>query len=98
MANYFEFVLLLFYIKLITIGVNAPDVCTEQPHNNSSTFCDYHAKVATEKGYPTDLRGFLKFCGVHKLAGIVLLHKNSSQCTVHRFKTIMNALTITLQA
>ena len=69
--------------------MNAPDVCTEQPHNNTSAFCDYHAKVATEKGYPTDLRGFLKFCGVHKLAGIVLLHNNSSQCTVDHLKIII---------
>ena len=43
-------------------GINFPDVCPEQPHK-STIFCTQHLAVALNKGYLTDLKGFLAFCG-----------------------------------
>ena len=44
-------------------GVNFPNVCTEEPAGNSA-FCAYHLRLAKDRGYPTDVRGFLSYCGV----------------------------------
>ena len=46
-------------------GITFPDVCPQQPKGNS-VFCPAHLQVAKQRHYPTDLRGFLEFCGVGK--------------------------------
>ena len=53
-------------------GVNFPDVCPEQPHK-STIFCAEHLAVALNKGYPTDLKGFLAFCGSNPDNGMFAL-------------------------
>ena len=46
--------------------LNYPDVCTEAPETGKA-FCEEHVAYLTRKhpNVPTDLRGFLKYCGVH---------------------------------
>jgi hypothetical protein len=39
-----------------------PNVCTEYPASGSA-FCDHHAKIVENQGYPSDLRKFLEKCG-----------------------------------
>ena len=46
-------------------GITFPDVCPEQPKGNC-VFCPAHLRVAEERQYPTDLKGFLKFCNIGK--------------------------------
>jgi hypothetical protein len=45
--------------------LNYPNVCTEPPQHGKA-FCEQHVEYLTRKhpGVPTDLRGFLKHCGV----------------------------------
>ena len=50
-------------------GVSYPDVCTEQPVGNSA-FCAYHQTQAISREYPTDVKGFLSFCGTSSKAHI----------------------------
>lgn len=47
-------------------GITFPDVCPEQPKVNS-IFCQAHLQVAQERQYPTDLRGFLKYCKIGEI-------------------------------
>lgn len=44
-------------------GVNAPDVCCNQPETNKIAFCHMHKELALQKGIPTDIKGFIKYCG-----------------------------------
>ena len=45
--------------------VNFPNVCTEEPSNPDSAFCEKHFTVAQERGVPTRLREFVHdFCGM----------------------------------
>ena len=53
--------------------LSTPDVCTEQPLNNETAFCSQHFELAVQRAYPTDVRGFLKFCGATAAAGIMSL-------------------------
>ena len=52
----------------IDLNLDIPPVCTRQP-DHGSAFCAEHAACASSLGYSSDLRGFLKDCGV---AGILL--------------------------
>ena len=65
-------------VTISGLSVNFPDVCTEEPINSKSAFCHHHHEVATHHSYPTDVRGFLKFCGTsscnHYLYTIILLY------------------------
>ncbi len=45
-----------------------PNVCTEQLKPKSE-FCVYHTEIAIDRGYPTTIREFLKFCGRGYFAG-----------------------------
>ena len=53
----------------VTAGVtelptlNIPDICPRQLKSESA-FCEQHHAVAQQLKYPTDIRGFLSFCGV----------------------------------
>ena len=49
-----------------------PDVCPCQPLTSGSAFCAAHMQVALEKGCPTSVKGFLKFCGASKETGSVV--------------------------
>uniref|UniRef100_A0A1X7UKL4 CxC5 like cysteine cluster associated with KDZ domain-containing protein n=1 Tax=Amphimedon queenslandica TaxID=400682 RepID=A0A1X7UKL4_AMPQE len=42
-------------------ALNIPDVCTSQPINSYTAFCENHCKIATDRGYPTGVTDFLKF-------------------------------------
>ena len=48
--------------------LNFPSVCTGQPKAKSA-FCITHHSKAQGLGYPTDVKGFLHFCGARKTAG-----------------------------
>ena len=50
-------------VTVPAVSVNLPDVCTEEPINSKTVFCEKHYHVALEQKYPTDVREFLKFCG-----------------------------------
>ena len=50
-------------VNIPGIAVNFPDVCSKEPINSKSAFCKEHHMLAIEKKCPTDVRGFLKFCG-----------------------------------
>ena len=54
------------------LGVKLPDVCPCQPLTSGSAFCAAHMQVALEKGCPTSVKGFLKFCGASKETGSVV--------------------------
>ena len=41
-----------------------PNVCPEQP-SSSGAFCDLHAKMVENLGYPSQLRSFLEKCGAN---------------------------------
>ena len=45
------------------LGVRLPDVCPCEPLTSGSAFCAAHMQVALEKGCPTSVKEFLKFCG-----------------------------------
>lgn len=45
-------------------SLNFPDVCTEQLMPKSA-FCPNHTEMAAAKGYPTNIKEFLKYCGVN---------------------------------
>ena len=49
-----------------------PNVCPE-PLKPKSAFCIEHYSKAQTLGYPTDVKGFLSYCGAAKTAGISLL-------------------------
>lgn len=53
----------MFPVKAGLPGLPALNMCIEQLLPRSA-FCAHHYEVATSKGYPTTIRGFLKFCGV----------------------------------
>ena len=44
-------------------GINYPDACQGQPITSKQAFCNVHHEVATEKKVPTDVRGFIDYCG-----------------------------------
>ena len=48
--------------------LNFPSVCTGQPKAKSA-FCITHHSKAQGLEYPTDVKGFLHFCGARKTAG-----------------------------
>jgi hypothetical protein len=53
-------------IKLPEFGeINYPQICPLSPRRGHA-FCEAHCKEATVQGYPTELRPFLKSCGVSK--------------------------------
>ena len=58
----------MFPVKAEVCGIeniNYPSVCTEQPSNPRSAFCDRHCEEAKKKGIPTGLRDFVyNYCGV----------------------------------
>ena len=45
------------------LKVSCPNVCPEEP-KGVMTFCEEHCRVAEERGIPTKLKDFLKFCGL----------------------------------
>ncbi len=49
-------------------GLNAPDVCPEQPCGNAA-FCTEHLVLAQQRGYPSTIKEFLRYCGALKTAG-----------------------------
>ena len=51
-------------------GINYPDVCENQPVSSKHAFCSMHHKVATEKKVPTDIQGFIRYCGGKAKLGI----------------------------
>ena len=38
-----------------------PDVCTNQPVNSQTAFCEHHCTVVQERGYPTGVRDFIMY-------------------------------------
>ncbi|CAB4011283.1 Hypothetical predicted protein [Paramuricea clavata] len=53
-------------IKLPEFGeINYPQICPLSPRCGHA-FCEAHCKEATVQGYPTELRPFLKSCGISK--------------------------------
>ena len=54
------------------LGIKLPDVCPCQPLTSGSAFCAAHMQLALEKGCPTSVKGFLKFCGASKETGSVV--------------------------
>ena len=53
-------------IKLPNFGeINYPRICPLSPKRGHA-FCDAHCKEATAQGHPTELRAFLKSCGISK--------------------------------
>ena len=50
-------------------NVRFPNVCPE-PLKPKSAFCIQHYSKAQTLGYPTDVKGFLSYCGAAKTAGI----------------------------
>ena len=67
-----------------------PSVCTSQPKSKSA-FCVAHYSKAEQLGYPTDVKGFLRFCGAQKTAGkyIILwpmaLHACMHAVYIHKY-------------
>ena len=49
-------------------NVHFPNVCPE-PLKPKSAFCIEHFSKAQLLGYPTDVKGFLSYCGATKTAG-----------------------------
>ena len=43
-------------------NLNLPDVCTDTPLRGKA-FCKDHCSVLEEKGIPTGLKEFLRYCG-----------------------------------
>ena len=55
--------------------INYPNICPLSPQRGQA-FCRKHCEIATAAGYPSDLRSFLKKCGVpdaDKFAGVFVL-------------------------
>ena len=48
--------------------LNVPNICPNQLKKGSA-FCEHHYEVALNLNYPTDIKGFLKFCGVAQTPG-----------------------------
>ena len=48
-------------------ALSMPDVCTNQPHPGQA-FCEQHCQLMRQHSppIPTDIRGFLRHCGVLK--------------------------------
>ena len=44
-------------------GLNYPDVCQNQPLTSKHAFCEYHNSLAIDKKIPTDIKGFIHYCG-----------------------------------
>lgn len=44
-------------------GVNYPDVCQGQPISSKHAFCSQHHEVAIKAEVPTDIHGFIHYCG-----------------------------------
>jgi len=44
-------------------GVNYPDVCQCQPMTSKHAFCSVHHEVVVQKKIPTDICGFINYCG-----------------------------------
>ena len=42
--------------------VNFPSVCPNQPQGNTA-FCSDHLELAQSLHYPTDIKGFVTYCG-----------------------------------
>ena len=55
-------------------GVNIPDVCCNQPETSNVAFCKIHRQLAIQKEIPTDIKGFIKFCGDSALGIIIYCH------------------------
>ena len=55
-------------------NVRFPNVCPE-PLKPKSSFCIEHYSKAQTLGYPTDVKGFLSYCGAAKTAGISLVFR-----------------------
>ena len=45
------------------LKLSYPNVCPEEPQGVMA-FCSKHCQVAEERGIPTKLKDFLKFCGL----------------------------------
>lgn len=55
--------------------VNYPNICPLSPLRGQA-FCRKHCEIASAAGYPSELRPFLKKCGVpdaDKFAGVIYL-------------------------
>jgi hypothetical protein len=53
-------------LKLPGFGeINYPKICPLSPKRGHA-FCEFHCKQAVLQGYPSELRPFLKKCGVSK--------------------------------
>lgn len=48
---------------------NYPDVCQGQPKTSKHAFCEVHHDVATKIKIPTDIRGFIHYCGGKAMIG-----------------------------
>ena len=44
-------------------GLNYPDVCQNQPLTSKHAFCKHHHAIASEMKIPTDVKGFIQYCG-----------------------------------
>ena len=44
--------------------LNYPNVCTNEPINQNNAFCLYHFEEAKKHNVPSNLRDFLRYCGV----------------------------------
>ena len=60
--------------------LNVPDVCTQQPINSHTAFCQHHCIVANDRGYPTTVSEFLKYCSNNQCEGICL---NNGHCDIY---------------
>ena len=54
-------------------GVNYPDVCQNQPMTSKHAFCKVHYEVAIEKKIPTDIKGFVQYCGGKPMVGRLMI-------------------------
>ena len=72
-------------LRNVPLNLDIPPVCTSAPAHGSA-FCNKHCEAASELGYQTSLRGFLKDCNVtgkitlgtsivHFLTAILLIHR-----------------------
>ena len=80
--------------------LSTPNVCTEQPLNNETAFCSQHFELAVQCAYPTDLRGFLKFCGATAAAGNVTpgtIYQESTEESLISPENYVNILSTLLQ-
>lgn len=44
-------------------GLTHPDICENQPGSSKEAFCKKHLDLAKEKDVPTDVKGFIQYCG-----------------------------------